>query len=160
MPYSSVDPAALRRSLVSTPKGIPKTSDKPITRVRTPAPVEKSSRHRGKEQLSHLFAIVYPSSLVEGPEGCGAPSSLTAGLKQRSNASELKSRYRSCPIRGTPDRTKHCEAAAAAADAALDAYYEASKTPNGDEDGMLQDVVDLSLRMDEACAIDLFDRAE
>lgn len=159
MAYSlKLNDAAIRQSLVTLPRGIPRTSVPRLPAAAPPAP--KTSCTRGKEQLSHLFAIVYPRSLVEGPKGV-APASVSAGLEQRHKAAEARRMADRCPVRATPARTRHCESASIAADVALAAYHEAAKRPNGDEDGLLQDVVDLSLAMDEACAVDdFFDHAE
>ena len=158
-----LNPAALRHSLVVTPhKGIPKTFTTTTTRVpAAPVPETSSSRDRGKEQLSHLFTVVYPKSLVEGPPrgAIAAPVSVTAGLNARHNANEARVAADRCPVHATPARTEYCESASHAADVALDAYHEAVLT-GIDEDGTLQDVVDLSLAADNACAIDSGDRAE
>lgn len=147
---------ALRHSLVT----IPKTGGA-ATRFPAAAPATQSgaSARRGKDALSHLFSIVYPRSLVEGPLG-RAPISANAGLQERLTFSEARQTADRCLVNATPARTQHCDATTAAADAALDRYHEAAATPSGDEDGVLQDVVDLSLQMDEACAIDLSDLAE
>lgn len=163
MAYSlKLNDAALRQSLVSPLKGIPKTGAAPTRLPAAATPGPKTSRTRGKEQLSHLCDIAYPRSLVEGPKyAARAPASLFAGLEERYKAAEARLTADRCPVRATPARTKHCEFAASAADAALDAYHDAAKKPNGDEDGMLQDVIELSLAMDEACAVDdFFDHAE
>lgn len=152
--------AALRKSLVHTQplKGIPKTAVSP-----TPAAAARpaSGRTRGKDNLDHLFTIVYPRSLVEGPNGAAAPSSVQAGLQQRLASSEVRLAADRCPVNATPARVNHCEAAVIAADAALVRYHEAAGNSYGDEDGKLQDVVELSLAMDEACTIDdLWDHKE
>lgn len=145
--------SALRKSLVVPAKGVPRTQQTAPALVPPPAGQRSAGRSRGKEKLAHLYRIAYPMSLVEGRKGTErAPASVFDGLRARTQGA-FKALDR-CAVHGTPSRTLHCESAKITADLALERYHEAARNGYGDEDGMLQDVVDLSLAMDEACSID------
>ena len=155
MSFSLINLDALRASLVAVPRHRQRRfHDEP-----PPRPVTPSTRKlRGKETIDHLYDMLYPKSLVAGNKG--TPVSVQAGMRRRARASRERERRTSCPVHATPARVNACDAAAAAADAALDRYHEAKRSPYGDEDGALHDVIRLSLAKDDVCVVDQWDKQE
>ena len=154
MSFSLINLDALRASLVAVPRHRQRRfHDEP-----PPRPVTAARKLRGKETIDHLYDMLYPKSLVAGNKG--TPVSVQAGMRRRARASRERERRTSCPVHATPARMNACDAAAADADAALDRYHEAKRSPYGDEDGALHDVIRLSLAKDDVCVVDQWDKQE
>ena len=147
----------LRRSPRLARGGSPPSSAS-VSRRAPPRPVTAARKLRGKETIDHLYDMLYPKSLVAGNKG--TPVSVQAGVRRRARASRERERRTSCPVHATPARMNACDAAAAAADAALDRYHEAKRLPYGDEDGALHDVIRLSLAKVDVCVVDQWDKQE
>ena len=154
MSFSLINFDALRASLVA----VPRHRQSPFHDEPPPRPVTAARKMRGKETIDHLYDMLYPKSLVAGNKG--TPVSVQAGVRRRARASRERERRTSCPVHATPARMHACDAAAAAADAALDRYHDAKRSPYGDEDGALHDVVRLSLAKDDVCVVDQWDKQE
>ena len=154
MSFSVINFDALRASLVA----VPRHRQRPFHDEPPPRPVTAARKMRGKETIDHLYDMLYPKSLVAGNKG--TPVSVQAGVRRRARASRELERRTSCPVHATPARMHACDAAAAAADAALDRYHDAKRSPYGDEDGALHDVIRLSLAKDDVCVVDQWDKQE
>ena len=152
MSFSLINFDALRASLVA----VPRHRQRPF-RDEPPAPVTAARKMRGKETIDHLYDMLYPKSLVAGNKG--TPVSVQAGVRRRARASRERERRTSCPVHATPARM-HASDARRAADAALDRYHDAKRSPYGDEDGALHDVIRLSLAKDDVCVVDQWDKQE
>ena len=151
-----LDPAALRRSLVEGAA----TRQHARAPVATPPPRPSKAPTEPRvvpvADISHVYGMLYPRSLVEGNAGTSTVS-LAAALRKRDRASRARRYAFACAIHATPRRTEHCEAATVAVNAAIARYHEATAAPGGDEDGTLSDVVNTSLKQSEACDIDWLD---
>jgi len=147
---SALNLAKLYSSLVAPPKGT----------ARSKQGAAPAGADRGRETLDHLHSIVYPASLVEA-DTRAMPFSVGAGMRTRAAAAAKARNLRSCPREATPARMSACAQATLAADLALAKYHESESSVFGDEDGRLQEVVSLSLAMDNVCSVEeLYDRSE
>ena len=160
---NAINLAALRLSLLSepVPRRVRDGDAAGVSAARGGAsdPTPPADKLRGKRTIERLHAMAYPESLVSGNRG--VPATLQAGLARRHRAARAVAAARTKHPHGTPERVSQCAAAAAAADAALERYHEARTSPGGDEDGTLQDVVDLSLAKDQVCVVDvIWDKTE
>lgn len=152
MALSSVNYNALLSSLVEPPPRAPKLAP--------PAPPANRGGEAARLTLNHMMAQSYPVSLLADYRGI-APGSVSEGLRMRTRASAHRRDVTSCPVAATPARMSACEEAKTAADAALLAYRESDAFLFGDADGLLQEVVDRSLEMNDVCSVDdLYDHQE
>merc|ERR1711918_243637 len=100
-------------------------------------------------------------SLVEADTRSAAPVSVSAGLRLREASAAKVTALLHRPQKATPERMSACAQAKIAADAAIESFHETDSAAFGDEDGRLQEVVELSLAMDAICAVeDVYDRSE
>ena len=160
---NAINLAALRLSLLSepVPRRVRDADAAGVSAARGGAsdPAPPADKLRGKRTIERLHAMAYPESLVSGNRG--VPATLQAGLARRHRAARAVAAARTKHLHRTPERVSQCAAAAAAADASLERYHEARTSPGGEEDGTLQDVVDLSLAKDQVCVVDvIWDKTE